>query len=359
MGVWKRGKNYYIDYYAGPKRFKEMVGPNQKAAKAAHGKRLSEIREGKFFDRKNIPKITMDELIKRYREWAKVKKSYHRSDAVHLVPVQEFFKGRLLSEITEYDVETFRSVRKDTSTWFGTPRSASTCNQELAMVKALFNKATAWGLAEKNPAARVKPLPKPMGRTRFLTVEEAGRLLEAASRHLRPILVCALETGMRRGEIMNLKWSDVDMKNGMLFIGETKNGESRHVPMSNRLRSTLAALPRRIGSDHVFTGEAKIGKGKQIGVPGKPFHDVRTAFENACTKAGITGFRFHDLRHTAASHLIMAGVPFKTVGEILGHKTEAMIERYSHLTPEHKRKAVEMLPDWEKGAAIGPQSVPR
>jgi len=114
--------------------------------------------------------------------------------------------------------------------------------------------------------------------------------------------------------------------------------------MSNRLRATLAALLRRLGTDYVFTGSKKW---QTIGKDGQPFHDVRTAFENACAKGGITGFRFHDLRHTAASHMVMAGVPFRTVGEILGHKTVTMTERYSHLTPEHKRMAVESLPDWE------------
>ena len=84
----------------------------------------------------------------------------------------------------------------------------------------------------------------------------------------------------------------------------------------------------------------------QIGKTGKPFQDVDTSFENACAKAGIRDFRFRDLRHTASSYMVMAGVPMKSVGEILGHKTATMTERYSHLTPEHKRKAVEMLPDW-------------
>lgn len=104
--------------------------------------------------------------------------------------------------------------------------------------------------------------------------------------------------------------------------------------------ATLAALPRRLGTDYVFTG---IKKWQKIGEDGQPFHNVRTAFSNACAKAGVENFRFHDLRYTAASHMIKAGVPFRTVGEILGHTTTAMTERDSHLTPEHKRNAVEML----------------
>ena len=117
----------------------------------------------------------------------------------------------------------------------------------------------------------------------------------------------------------------------------------------------MVALPRHLRPDYVFTGEAKVGKGKQIGIPEIPFNDVRTPFENTCMKAGITCFKFHDLRHTAASQMVMAGVPMKTVGEILGPKTDTMTERYSHLTPEHMRMAVEKLPDWES-AGIGDKS---
>jgi len=133
------------------------------------------------------------------------------------------------------------------------------------------------------------------------------------------------------------------MKNGMIYVGETKTDNPRHVPMSPRLRTTLAGIPRRLGAEHVFVGQAKVGRGQQIGKPGLPFDRVDTAFLNACTRAGIVSFRFHDLRHTAASHMVMAGVPLKTVGELLGHTTAAMTERYSHLTPEHKRAAIEKL----------------
>ena len=354
MGVYKRngkkGAVYWIDYYVGEKRYREAVGPNRREAEAALGKKLAEIREGRFFDRKDFPAVTVEELAKRFLEWAKVKKSVE-GYRVHSRPIVEHFRGRLISTITEHDVERFRSVRKDTPTRTMTARSNSTLNHDLAMFKMMMNKAVAWGLLERNPAAKVKPLRETKGRTRFLSVEEAKNLIEAASRHLRPILICALETGMRRGKILGLRWSDVDMKNAMIYFGETKNGKARHVPMSNRLRATLAALPRRLGTDFVFTGSilktpAGNGRNRPLNQPiGKvePFHDVRTAFQTACTKAGIEDFRFHDLRHTAASHMIMAGVPFKTVGEILGHTTTAMTERYSHLTPEHKRKAIEML----------------
>ncbi|GAB4371897.1 MAG: site-specific integrase [Deltaproteobacteria bacterium] len=365
MGLYKRGGVWHIQYFVNGKRVRKAMGTVKRNAEAALEGIRMDIRAGKY-RLKEYPKTTIEDLCKKYREWAK---GHLRSVSykTHLPIIEEYFKKRLISTITEADVESFRKERMDTPTRSGGKRKNSTLNRELATLARLFNLGIKWDLTDRNPAAKAKPLPETRGRTRFLSVEEAGRLLEAAPRHLRPILIMALETGMRRGEIMNLRWSDVDRKNGTIFIAESKNGCSRHVPMSNRLRKTLDSLPRRLGTDHVFTGHIRNtpAEGKRrrplnqpIGKVGEPFHDVRTSFERACMKAGIENFRFHDLRHTAASHMVMAGVPMKTVGEILGHKAATMTERYSHLTPEHKRKAVEMLPDWE-GAKIGATKLPQ
>jgi integrase len=252
----------------------------------------------------------------------------------------------LVSQVAIDEIETFLAIRRDTPIKRKDddhPRSAATCNRELSALKRLINKALEWGMATTNPVPKVKPLPEPNGRTRFLSLDESRRLLECATRHLRPILLTALESSMRRGEIFRMKWDDVDLKRGTIFIGEAKIGHPRYVPISDRLKATLLKLPRRLGCDFVFSGESKIGQ------TGKPFIDVRTSFEKACMKAGIENFRFHDLRHTAASHMVMAGVDLKTVGDILGHRSITMTERYSHLTPEHKRKAVNLLPDWSAG----------
>lgn len=341
VSIRKRGKNYEIDYYCKGKRYRQVVGPSRKEAEAAVGKRLAEIREGKFFDRVKIRETLMEDLVREYLERFQGKKV--EDERMYMRFILERFAGKFVSDIERREVESFQASRRALLRKDGRPRAHSTINREVEALRRLLNKAVRWGMLGKNPASQLNLLPEPRGRTRFLTLDEAKRLLEATSRHLRPIIVCALETGMRRSEILGLRWSDVDMKTRTIYLGDTKNGESRLVPVSNRLYAVLSGLPRRLGSDHVFTGEPKIGK------TGKPFHDVRTSFENACRRAGIEGFRFHDLRHTAASHMAMAGVPLRTIGEILGHKTAAMTERYAHMTPEHKRNAVESLPDWEAG----------
>ncbi len=347
MGVRKKGMNYFIDYYVGPKRYREIVGPNRREAEAALGKKLGEIREGRFFDRKGYPETTIEELEERFLEWAKLKKSVE-GYLVHSRPIVEHFKKRFLSSISEHDVKRFRAVRKDTPTRNGIPRSNSTVNHELAMLKAMMNKAVAWGLLKKNPAAKVKPLPEPKRRTQFLSLEEAKRLIDASSRHLHLILIFALETGARRGEILGERRHEEH--DDLLPGDEERKIETRPDVEPSPGDACRPPPPPRFGlrvhrehTENPRRERKEAPLNQPIGKVGLPSHNVRTAFENACAKTGIENFRFHDPRHTAASHMIMAGVPSKTVGEILGHTTTAMTERYSHLTPEHKRRAIEML----------------
>ncbi|MCL5884845.1 MAG: site-specific integrase, partial [Deltaproteobacteria bacterium] len=162
-------------------------------------------------------------------------------------------------------------------------------------------------------------------------------LIEKASAHLKPIIVLSLETGMRKEEVLALKWDHLDFSGRSIFVEKSKNGESRNVPMSERLSAVLRKHPVRVGSPYVFAKKKN----------GKRYLDVKTAFEGACDRAEIVGFRFHDLRHTAASHMAMAGVPLKAIGAILGHKTSAMTDRYAHLSTAHLRDAVNSLPSWD------------
>ena len=141
--------------------------------------------------------------------------------------------------------------------------------------------------------------------------------------------ILALNTGMRRGEILKLKWEDVDLRNGLLLVKDTKNGESRAVPINDAVREALVGVVRRLDSQYVFCSPK-----------GQPMREIKHAFGSACHKAGIRDFRFHDLRHSAASFMAMGGVSLLAIGTILGHKTASMTKRYSHLSPGHLQSAV-------------------
>jgi integrase len=177
-----------------------------------------------------------------------------------------------------------------------------------------------------------KPLRADNRRLRYLSHEEMPRLLSAADEILRPIVLVGLHTGLRRGELFSLTWQDVDFRLGVLRVLHSKNGEQREIPMSDTLRATLQALPRRLASDYMFPG--KTGHGVV---------DIRKRFHRALQEAAIQGFRFHDLRHTFASHLVMAGVDLMTVKEFLGHKDLKMTLRYAHLASDYKRAAISRL----------------
>jgi integrase len=158
-------------------------------------------------------------------------------------------------------------------------------------------------------------------------------LINHCDPHLKPIVITALNSGMRRGEILGLKWDQVDLKHGFILLDITKNGERREIPINGTLRGVLKGITRRLDIPWVFHDP----------VTGKPYQDNRRSFHTALRRAGIRDFHFHDLRHTFASHLVIAGVDLTTVKEPLGLKTLSMTLRYAHLAPTHKVKAVDIL----------------
>jgi integrase len=187
-------------------------------------------------------------------------------------------------------------------------------------------------------------------RLRFLTEDEIPRLLDECQPYLRNIVECALNTGMRRQEILSLKWAQI--RNGFIYLRETKTKEPRQIPIND----DLAMLFKKIKSEQNPKGSNVVDmQGRALnenqGIPSKyvftfrgvPIQFVKTAFKGALKRAGIHDFRFHDLRHTFASQLIMKGGTLKDVQELLGHKTMTMTLRYAHLTQEHKKKAVNLL----------------
>ena len=167
---------------------------------------------------------------------------------------------------------------------------------------------------------------------RFLMPEEIRTLLSNCADHLKPIVTVALNTGMRKGELLSLKWDQVNLDQGIISLLDTKNHERRDLLMNEAVKSTLRALKAQRSGEYVFCN----GYGESFG-------EVKRSFGTALRKSGIEDFRFHDLRHTFASNLVMEGVDLMTVKELLGHKSLEMTMRYSHLAPSHKMRAINVL----------------
>lgn len=328
MGIYKRKDIWYIDYYANHRRIREKIGASKKLAENTLKKREVEIAEGKHLDVKKDSKTTFDELAKDFLKiHSKVNKKAlaYKRDLGLIKNLSVEFSGKKLSEITSKMVEKYKERRKKEV-------SPATVNREVACLKCMFNKAIEWKEAADNPVRKVKLFKENNQRVRYLELEEIKTLLDNCPEHFKPIVITALNTGMRRGEILGLKWEAIDLGRGLIYLTDTKNGERREVLINEELRKILTKLKRYKNSPYVFHKK-----------DGEPYKDVRKLFETALKKSGIIDFRFHDLRHTFASHLVMMGVDLKTIQELMGHKSIEMTLRYSHLSPAHKRSAIERL----------------
>lgn len=266
-------------------------------------------------------------------EHGKQKPRSHERDVTSLAALRPFFSGKTLSDITPWLIEKYKKERKEKG------KSNQTVNLELACLKTLFSKAVTWKKTAENPVKEVKMLRVNNARVRFLDEEEEARLLAECKGYLHDIIMTALHTGFRRNELLTLQPQDVDFARGLVSVraGYAKNGEGRSVPMSTTLHGILLRLFRAAkasGSPTLFCNHQ-----------GEPLRAcaLRDSFENAINRAKLEDFHFHDLRHTFASRLVMAGVDIRTVQELMGHKTIAMTLRYSHLSPDHKRKAIQAL----------------
>lgn len=328
MRVFKRGEIYYIDYITNGKRIRESVGENRKMALDALGKRRADIREGKYFNIKHREKIKFADFANTFLELhSKVNKrtsSYIR-DIYLLKQLNPVFGDKYLHAITNQQVEEYKAYR-------GKKVNVATINRELCCLRTILNKAVEWNKIEKSPI-KIKFFKETGRRLRFLEKEEITKLLDNCStEYLKPIVIVALNTGMRRGEILNLKWHDIDVIRELIYLTDTKNHEKREIPMNDIVKKTLIAVPKHPNSPYIFCNKE-----------GLPYGKVRKSFDNALKKSGIIGFRFHDLRHTFASQCVMAGIDLRTVQELLGHKDYTMTLRYAHLSQSHKKRAVDIL----------------
>jgi integrase len=258
--------------------------------------------------------------------YSRVNKRSWKDDFYRLRKCISFFGNVYLHEVTALDVEKFKSAK------LAEGLSRTTVNHYLKILKRLFNIAIEWGYAKENTVKQVKFYSeKDTQKERILTEEEEIRLSEAASQHLRPILITALNTGMRRGEILNLTWNRIDLEQRLIQVVNTKSGRNRVIPINDALFEVLKGLERK--GDYVFTNPET----------GEPYKTVRRSFKNACRKADINGFRMHDCRHSFASRLVEKNVDIVRVKELLGHSSVKVTERYTHSNQEERKRAVELL----------------
>jgi integrase len=340
-------KGQWLLSYTGRKRVRLNIRGTKKEAQAELAKRVSMIVEDpkRYLEIKERKSYTFDELVERYRDHFRDQTAYHTGKAHHVDLVAEEFKGRPLDSITYYDCEAYKLKRKRTPTRHESERAASTLNKEVGTLRHMFNKAVEWEMIDQSPLRRGRSLQEKVNnkRTRFLSEEEIRRLLAECNPWLEELVIVAINTGMRRGEILSLKWSQI--RNDFIHLEKTKTDEARQIPIIPEVDAIFKARRKRIQlkSEYVFCHEVRKTDRKGNLLLYQPVGDISNAFDSAVKRADIEHCRFHDLRHTFASHLIMRGRTPKEIQELLGHKDISMTMRYAHLADKHKVEAIHAL----------------
>jgi integrase len=332
MSLYQRGKSWYYDFYSRGERYTGCIGPvSRTVAKEVLAKKKAEVFEGRYVTRSTKGSPVFEEVAEDYLQYYRANRRPRSAQRHELAfkALTPFFGGKRLADIHPFMVERYKHMRKDAG------RKEATVNRELAALKNLFTMAITWGKASQNPVTQVRLFREENGRIRVVTDEEEARLLAACSPTLRPVVITALHTGLRKSELLSLTWQDVDFQRRTITVDAAyaKNGETRSVPMTATVTTTLRAL----------RGAEAPNAAVFVTYRGTPYRNLRKVFLDACRRAGITGLTLHDLRHTFASRLVMASVDLPTVQAFMGHKTIQMTLRYTHLAPDHKRAAIAVL----------------
>jgi integrase len=350
-GVFQRKDNagWYVSYVdASGRRRKEKVTAHTRtqALTALSGLKTREEKD-RILGVKAASEITTADLLARYKRY---QKTHLRSTTFErLDGILETLKAHLpenARNISKTSVQDFIAARAETV-------APGTIRREVTELNHALRLAVEWELLNENVAQGVKLPRVPEGRTRYLTPSELKATLDVAPEWMRAPVALAALTGMRRGELLGLRWLDVDMANRRLYLHETKNGSLRVLVLNDLALQVLASLPPGVPADPVFSGV-------------DPQH-LTDCTRRIFASLGIQDASFHSLRHTAASWLVMQGVDLYVVGQLLGHKTPQMTKRYAHLSPHYMAGAVkkldgvfaDMMPDRVSGqAALVPVGSP-
>lgn len=300
----------------------------------------SAMRGRRYTDPAQADKITLFNALDRYINEVTVKKKPNTQDREKRAAKQVALgigTETPISMITPSVVARYRDKR-------GKVVSAYTVRMEMALLSHLYKiMRKEWEIPCANPVSDVDRPAPPKGRTRFLTQKEAQSLLESCgnrrNKMLRSFVLAMLHTGMRPSEAAGVKWRQVDLAKRILLLEDTKTGGNRVVPLTTALIDELVRIKQgRGGDEYVFLTD------KQASLHAPRFSQAfRMAFIAARKEAGVPDIRMHDLRHTAASYLLMSGCDLRTLADILGHTTLAMVQRYTHLLDAHKIDAVDKI----------------
>ena len=302
----------------------------------------SDIRGGRYFSREEDKEKTFGEFIDRYIEKELPKNPLSQKKQTALLSWWKQHLGKyFLCHISPPMIAELRDLLLQGQTRRKKLRTNSTTNRYLAALSRAFTIGIKeWGWLKDNPVLKITRPKENKGRERYLEKDEVDTLLTACrnskTNFLYAIVLFSLATGSRKGEVLGLKWEDIDFTRERVTFRDTKNGENRIIPLSPTVLHCLQdeRKKRLTPSEYIFPSQ-----------DGKKPADIRSAWENAVKEANLKDICFHSLRHTAASHLGMSGASTLEIAEILGHKTLAMVKRYSHLSTAATARTLNRMND--------------
>lgn len=279
---------------------------------------------------KEVKSLPLYKLLNLYSTYSDInnKDTTHKDSKIEVI--KEFFGASTsVVNIKRNRIEEFRTHLREKKKF-----ANSTINKYVCVLSKAFNLALADNLIEYNPCRGVRKLKENNEILRYLTSEEEKRLYKALPEHIEPIVTCALQTGLRRSNILNLRWEQVDCDYGFIEIErqENKGHKDIRLPITDKLMKTFEKIGIK-DSGYVFVNPDT----------GKPYNTIRKAWTNALKKAKIENFRFHDLRHTVGTRLIEKGIDIKTVQELFAHSSLVTTQRYVHTNSKRKREAMDIL----------------
>lgn len=333
-GVYQRKPGeWWVRYADATGRIRREKAGTWAAACDLYSKRKTQVLEGRKLPEKlRRSRVSFAELAKDALEHSKAHKVHeaYRIDRWHMETLLIWFRERVAEEITPQEIERKLNELAEAG------RKPATVNRYRTLVSLVYSLAVRNSKLSANPVRQVKRRKENNERVRFLDAEEEDKLRQRIREHCpehEAEFDLALHTGMRRGEQYRLRWQDVDLKRNILTISRSKHGEARRIQINSAARDALLKLRGRgDGVGYVCPGSE-----------GPRTRDWRGWFEEVVEKAGIPDFRWHDLRHTFASRLVMAGVPLRAVQVLMGHKCIETTLRYSHLGETELYEAVERL----------------
>lgn len=343
--ITKKGrKQFYFRFKIDKKEYYKVVkeATCKNDAEKAEAVFKSELLRGNYGLVEKRGSMMFEELVDKYKSYAKNNKKTWETELCKVRKIEQYFKGKRLKDITPSIIEEYKNYRKNSRTYRGTTTNTATVNRDLAMIKKMFSIAVNNKWIDENPAlnCRVPMFQENNEIIRYLTDEQEVMLLLCCDKeyaYLKPIVLTAIHTGMRFGEIMNLTWKrNIDMKNRYIRITKemAKSKKQRIIPLSSVLFEELLRLKENCDGEYLFPNPKT----------GKPYADIRRAWATVKSRAGIDPeFRFHDLRHHTATKLMDKNVNVSVIKDILGHSSLLITQKYAHAKDTTKRAAMELL----------------